>query len=94
MTWDYRILNHGTHFALHEVYYSRIGKPINWTTNAIAFEGDTPEEVLTGMRTALAGAAAKPTLRIIANSEELVEDVVTTKRATAKPKAASKKAKD
>jgi len=47
MTWNYRILNHGTHYALHEVYY-RDGKPASYTAEPVAFVCD-PEDGAEGV---------------------------------------------
>lgn len=73
MTWNYRILDHGDHFALHEVFYSPRGKPNGWTENAISFTAH-PEEgaegVIGSLEMALADARKHPVLRV--KGEKLV----------------------
>ena len=31
MTWNYRVLNHGDQFAIHEVYYDESGVAVSFT---------------------------------------------------------------
>ena len=50
MTWNHRILKHtekcGTvWYAIHEVYYSKKGKPKMCTTNPITIIGDNKKEI-------------------------------------------------
>jgi len=54
-TWNYRVVDHGTHFALHEVYYTD-GVPTSWTTEPVTFVCD-PEDGATGVQESLAMAA-------------------------------------
>jgi hypothetical protein len=44
MTWNYRVLRHPDgHLALHEVYYDKTGKPVNYTVNPVSFAVDEDE---------------------------------------------------
>jgi hypothetical protein len=42
-TWNYRVLNHGTHYSIHEVYYEK-DKPVAWTEDAMIPVGETYDE--------------------------------------------------
>lgn len=55
MHWNYRVLDHGTHLALHEVFYDEAGAVTSWTAEPIPFVVD-PEEGVAGLRAALAMA--------------------------------------
>lgn len=71
--WNYRILDHGDHFALHEVFYTPRGRPRSWTEDAITF-GSDPEEgadgIIGSLEMALADARKHPVLRV--RGEKLV----------------------
>jgi hypothetical protein len=42
-TWNYRVINHGTHYSIHEVYYEK-GKPVAWTEDAMIPVGKSYDE--------------------------------------------------
>lgn len=52
MSWDYRIIDHGTHLGLHEVHYDGEGKPRSYTTEAVSFVCD-PEDGVKGITASL-----------------------------------------
>jgi len=55
MTWNYRIIDFGTHKALHEVYYDENGNPNAWTAEPAMFACDADQNDIAGaLRTALA----------------------------------------
>lgn len=66
-TWNYRIIDHGDHLALHEVHYDDDGKPVGYTAEATSFVAD-PEEgragIISSLRMALGDAEnpGRPTL--------------------------------
>lgn len=67
MAWNYRILDHGDHFALHEVYYDAAGTPNGWTERPIEFVCDTddgPQGVIGSLEMALADARKHPVLKV------------------------------
>lgn len=43
--WNYRIINFGSHIALHEVHYDDDGNPRAYTTNPASFVADLDEGV-------------------------------------------------
>jgi hypothetical protein len=43
-TWNYRVINHGTHYSIHEVYYEK-NKPVAWTEDSVCPVGETFEEL-------------------------------------------------
>lgn len=54
MTWNYRIIDHGDWFGLHEVYYTD-GRPTSYTSDCISFACDK-EEGARGIHVSLAMA--------------------------------------
>jgi YD repeat-containing protein len=65
MTWNYRLIRHAEHIALHEVYYDGEGKVISWTANAVSFVADLDEgaqTVIGSLEMALADARKYPVL--------------------------------
>ncbi len=67
MSWNYRVLDHGTHFALHEVYYREDGSVRGWTAEPVGFVSP-PEEGVEGLalslERALSDARRQPVLRV------------------------------
>lgn len=67
MTWNYRIIDFGDHFALHEVYYEKDGKTVKAYTEGAATFGVDEEEgregVIHSLELALADARRRPVLR-------------------------------
>lgn len=59
MTWNYRLIDFGTHVALHEVYYNADGEPTSWTENPASFVGD---DVVEALRMALWDVENRPVL--------------------------------
>ena len=55
MSWNYRILDHGTHLALHEVYYDETGMVTGWTVEPVTFVACV-EEGAPGLQIALGNA--------------------------------------
>jgi hypothetical protein len=43
-TWNYRVINHGTHYSIHEVYYEK-NKPVAWSDDAMIPVGEDFEEL-------------------------------------------------
>ena len=42
--WNYRIINHGDHFGLHEVFYDDDGTPVAYCEKA-EVTGETKDEI-------------------------------------------------
>ena len=66
MAWNYRIIDHGTHIALHEVHYRDDGSPRAYTTGPATFiadEDDGAIEIGKGLQMAIEGCR-KPVLRL------------------------------
>ena len=57
MSWNYRVLDHGTHLAVHEVYYDRRGRVTGWSAEPTPFVG-CPDEGVDSLRLSLAMALA------------------------------------
>lgn len=55
MSWNYRIIDHATHLALHEVYYDRRGRVTSWSAEPTTFVGDC-EDGAAGLAGSLARA--------------------------------------
>lgn len=64
MTWNYRILDHGTHFDLHEVYYDNAGRPAGWAAEPLNIASETPEELIESLELALNDARNRPVLKV------------------------------
>lgn len=65
MAWTYRIVDHGQHFALHEVCVDDHGDPHEWVKRSIDFAcdlDDGPEGIITSLEQALIEAKAAPAL--------------------------------
>jgi hypothetical protein len=66
MSWNYRIirskLDGADYFALHEVFYDEDGNPTSRTDAPVDFGGDSPEEVIEGLRMALSDAQKHPVM--------------------------------
>ncbi|WP_324740108.1 hypothetical protein U8326_10060 [Tsuneonella sp. CC-YZS046] len=65
MTWNYRLIRHDEHIALHEVFYDSSGKITSWTADAISFVADLDEGaegVIGSLEMALADARKYPVL--------------------------------
>ncbi|MEA3264351.1 MAG: hypothetical protein U9R07_12815 [Pseudomonadota bacterium] len=43
MSWNYRIIDHRSHLALHEVHYDRRGRVTHWSAEPTTFVGDCSE---------------------------------------------------
>jgi hypothetical protein len=67
MTWNYRIIKHKEHFALHEVYYDEECHPYSYTNKAIEFICDIDEGykgIVGSLKMALRDARRHPVLDI------------------------------
>lgn len=56
MTWNYRVIDFGTHMALHEVYYDEHGHPTSYTKEPVSFVVDQEEGragIISSLRMAL-----------------------------------------
>lgn len=65
MSWNYRVIDHGDWFGLHEVYYND-GKPVSRTANPVTFlcdAEDGPEGIKSSLELALR-AFEKPVLTV------------------------------
>lgn len=63
--WTYRIVDHGEHFALHEVRVDDAGTPQDWVRRSIDFACDRdcgPEGIIASLEEALAAARGAPPL--------------------------------
>ncbi|MEO0032221.1 MAG: hypothetical protein RIS94_1979 [Pseudomonadota bacterium] len=63
MDWTYRIVDHGEHFALHEVCVDDAGAPRDWVKRSIDFACDRdvgPEGIIASLQEALEAARAAP----------------------------------
>ncbi len=63
MTWNYRILDFGTHYALHEVYYDN-DIPHSWTELPCTFTWDADETPTTWPFERVIEAFGKPIIKI------------------------------
>lgn len=67
MDWTYRIVDHGQHFALHEVRLDSNGKVADWVRRAIDFACDRdrgPEGIVASLEQALREARSAPLLKV------------------------------
>ncbi len=65
MTWNYRIVDHGDWFGLHEAFYDE-GGATSWTADPITFACDKDEGVegiIGSLEMALADARKHPVLK-------------------------------
>ena len=65
MSWNYRLIQHATHIALHEVYYDDEGRVTGWTANAASFVADMDEganAIIGSLEMALSDALRHPVL--------------------------------
>ncbi|WP_293873261.1 hypothetical protein [Sphingomonas sp. UBA978] len=64
MTWNYRIIDHGDHLALHEVHYDAAGGPVSYTDSPATFVSDPGhgDEIAAAVKMALADALNWPVL--------------------------------
>lgn len=65
MSWNYRIIDHGTHLALHEVYYDQRGRVNTWSAEPTTFISDTDEGadgLALSLEQALSDARNRPVL--------------------------------
>lgn len=65
MSWNYRIIEFGTHLALHEVYYDKRGKVRGWTAEPAGFISDlagSSAEIVDSLARALDDARRRPVL--------------------------------
>lgn len=66
MSWNYRILDHGTHCALHEVFYTD-EEPTGWTVEPVDFVCDTeegPDGITKSLEMAIGDAVKWPVLKV------------------------------
>lgn len=64
-TWNYRIIDFGTHKALHEVHYDAAGKPNGYTENPATFVCDPDQDDIgAALERALRGARERPVLPV------------------------------
>jgi len=65
MDWTYRIVDHGEHFALHEVFVDEAGTPHDWVSRSIDFACDRelgPEGIIASLERALEATRDVPPL--------------------------------
>lgn len=65
MSWNYRIIDHGSHIALHEVYYHADGQVKAWSAEPTGFVSDHAEgleALVLSLERALDGARDKTVL--------------------------------
>jgi hypothetical protein len=66
-TWNFRIINHGTHFGLHEVSYRRDGTVHSWSKRPVSLTAradEGPEGIVQLLATALEDARKRPVLTV------------------------------
>ena len=66
MSWNYRIIDHGDHLALHEVHYDEAGAVKAYTADAIEFVADPeegPADIVGSLERALTNARDLPVLK-------------------------------
>ena len=76
MDWTYRIIDHGQHFALHEVFVDDDGRPVDWVPRSIDFACDRDvgrEGLIAALEKALAEARRSPVLALRSGRLESVE---------------------
>jgi len=87
MPWNHRVLRHPDgHLALHEVYYDKAGKPINYTANPIHFAVDEDEGLpglISSLELALRDAKERPILDLLEIEAEPRTEQTTRRRRTA-----------
>ncbi len=98
MTWNYRLCKRvhehftgefETTFAIHEVYYSKKGKIVGYTADAVSFHGDVPGDVVISLHRAMLNASTMP----VVDLDEL-DAKFEKARKRAEKKAAAKSSKD
>lgn len=68
MSWTYRIVDHGEHFALHTVEVDDSGAARDWVRRSIDFAVDRdcgPQGVIRSLEEALTEARKHPVLRAV-----------------------------
>lgn len=60
MTWNYRIIRHRDHVALHEVFYDKDGIAKSWTERAVSFVGNDEADLIRSLEMALKDAKNRP----------------------------------
>jgi hypothetical protein len=63
MSWNYRLVDHGSYLAVHECFYTKAGEVDAWTKLPVTFIGDTLEEITVSLERALHDARAYPVLK-------------------------------
>lgn len=63
MSWNYRLVNYGTHLALHEVYYGEDGSITGVTVHPRAVTGDTIQDIEEDLKLMLETLRRHPVLR-------------------------------
>ena len=59
MTWNYRVIDHGEHFSVREVYYD--GERItHWTAKPRELSGETIDDIEADLRLILAELRKRP----------------------------------
>ena len=69
MSWNYRMVKRRKikgqreeYYAVHEVYYDKLGAPWSMTADAVGFGGETPNEVIAALTLALRDVQNSPVL--------------------------------
>lgn len=60
--WNYRVIDFGTHKALHEVHYDDDGKPSCYTSEPITFVCEPDEDIASALEMALDDVRKYPAL--------------------------------
>ena len=67
MSWNYRVLDHGTHLAVHQVYYHDDGSVMDWEEEPATFS-TVPQlgvaDIVLWLERALSDARQRPVLRV------------------------------
>jgi len=75
LSWTYRIVDHGQHFALHSVKLDEQGRPREWVRRAIDFACDLdcgPQGIVQSLEEALSEARGHPVMREVQGTLEEV----------------------
>lgn len=73
-SWNYRIIRHPDHVALHEVHYDKDGRVEGWTEDPVRFVGDSPRDLINTLERALKSAREQSALEQVETERNQVDD--------------------
>lgn len=68
MSWNYRVLDHGTHLAVHQVYCHDDGSVMDWEPEAATFSTDPQlgvADIVLSLERALSDTRRRGVLRVV-----------------------------